>query len=80
MRLYKHCSFLCLWDRMSRQFKVDNLKSNFVKCHNYIHIIFNLKSNLVKCCSYTQVIFNFFEESTLNCHRTVRQPCHNRPL
>ena len=26
---------------MSRQFKVDNLKSNLVRRHSYIHVIFN---------------------------------------
>ena len=25
----------------SRKFEVDNLKSNLVKCHGYIHVIFN---------------------------------------
>ena len=44
--------------RVSRQFKVDNVKLSLVKCHSYMNVKFNLKSNLVKChsCIYINLI------------------------
>ena len=49
--------------RVSRQFKVDHLRSNLVKFHNYIFVSFNV-------FELSTSNFQLFEFPTLNCCRT----------
>ena len=61
--------------RVSRQFKVANLKSNLMKCHSYMHVIFNF-------FELSTLNFQLFEIATLNCRRTIQKgptKLSNRP-
>ena len=56
-------AYISVYYLVSRQFKVDDLKSNLVKCRSYIHVVFNF-------LNLSTLNFLLFEFATLNCRRT----------